>query len=139
MEDELTRLYGTVGATAAAVFLTLGLSAATAQTPNPPAKPACFQISDWSGWKISPDAKSMYIRVNISRIYRLDFGAACSAAQFGNPHLITRSRGSSYVCSPLDLDLRVSQGHGMAIPCIVSNMSQLSKEEASALPPKLRP
>ena len=81
----------------------------------------------------------MYIRVNISRIYRLDFGAACSAATFGNPHLITRSRGSSYVCSPLDLDLRVSQGHGVGIPCIVSNMSQLSKEDAAALPRELKP
>jgi hypothetical protein len=121
----------------------LGLSAAAAQPPSQaasqPAPPACFQISDWSGWKISPDAKSMYIRVNISRIYRLDFGAACSAAKFGNPHLITRTRGPSLICTALDLDLRVSQGPGMAVPCIVSNISQLSKEEAAALPRELKP
>ena len=135
----MTRLHRIVGGACVAVLLALTASAPQAQTPTQPAAPACFQISDWSGWKISPDARSMYIRVNISRIYRLDFGATCSAAKFGNPHLITSTRGSSSVCTALDLDLRVSQGHGMSVPCIVSNISQLSKEEAAALPREQKP
>jgi hypothetical protein len=135
----LIRLHRIISATGAAALLALTVAGAEAQTPGQTAAPACFRISDWSGWKMSPDAKSMYIRVNISRIYRLDFGAACSAATFGNPHLITRTRGSTLVCTALDIDLRVSQGHGMGIPCIASNLSQLSKEEAAALPRALRP
>jgi hypothetical protein len=135
----MTGFYRLAGVTGAALLLAFCLSGASAQTPSQTPRMACFQISDWSGWKLTPDAKSMYIRVNVSRIYRLDFGAACTAAGFGNPHLITRTRGPTSVCSPLDLDLRVSQGHGTSVGCIVSNISQLSSDEAAALPRSLRP
>jgi hypothetical protein len=134
----LTRFHRLAGALGVTLLLAFGLSA-SAQPPSQAPKMSCFQINDWSGWKLTPDAKSMYIRVNVSRIYRLDFGAACNAAGFGNPHLITKTRGSASICSPLDLDLQVSQGRGMSVGCIVSNISQLSSEEAAALPRSLRP
>jgi hypothetical protein len=123
----------------------LGLLAASAAglaasaEPAARAAPKCFFTRDWSGWKASPDGKAIYIRVGVSNIYRLDFSNACSAANGIGVHLVIRTRGSSTICGPLDLDLKVSHGHGFATPCIVSGVTPLSAKEASALPKNLRP
>jgi Family of unknown function (DUF6491) len=124
-------------------FLTLvGLAvAALLCAPAASAKPSgqCFSSRDWSGWKASPDSKSIYIRVSVSKLFRLDLAQACPTLQWPGAHLVTKLRGSSWICSPLDLDLRVSAGRGTAIPCMVSGITPLSKDEAAALPKKLRP
>ncbi len=127
--------------TAAIVGLALsvfGLAAADAQTPKTSAS-QCFVARDWSGWKASPDEKTLYIRASGRRIFRIDFAAPCNGAASGFSHLIVRHRGSSWICSPLDLDLSVSQGHGFRSRCFVSQLTALSPEEAAALPRNLRP
>jgi hypothetical protein len=129
------RMAAVVGLVAAPL---VGLSTAHAG-PAGQAPSRCFNTRDWSGWTMSGDAKSMYIRTGGRSVYRLDFASACHAAQDGGSHLITRLHGSSMVCSPLDLDLKVSVGRGMAVPCIVSKITPLSSEEASALPKGLKP
>ncbi len=125
------------------VFLALvGLTAAALLwAPAVSAKPSsqCFASRDWSGWKASPDSKSLYIRVNVSKLFRLDLAQACPALQWPGAHLVTKVRGSSWICHPLDLELKVSSGHGIATPCIVSGITALSKDEATALPKSLRP
>ena len=127
-----------VALTALAAGSILGLSSAYAgPAGSGPAR--CFYSHDWSGWTVSPDAKSMYIRTGVRNIYRLDFANACRAAQGAGVHLVTRIRGSSLVCGPLDLDLKVADGHGFTTPCIVSQITPLSAEEAAALPKKLKP
>jgi len=116
----------------------LGISSVSADAAG--SRPVqCFNTRDWNGWTVSPDAKSMYIRTGVRSIYRLDFVNECRAAQGIGVHLVTRVRGSSSICSPLDLDLKVSDGHGFATPCIVSNITPLSAEEAAALPKRLKP
>ncbi len=124
--------------TALAAFSILGLSSAYAypvgSVPN-----QCFNIRDWGGWTVSPDAKSIYIRTALKDIYRLDFANACHAAQGVGVHLVNRIRGSSRVCGPLDLDLTVSDGHGFTSSCVVSNITPLSSEAAAALPKGLKP
>ena len=99
----------------------------------------CFYSRDWSGWTVTPDARSMYIRVGVRDVYRLDFATICSAAQGVGAHLVTRIRGSSLVCNPIDLDLKVADGNGFATACLVNRITPLSAEEAAALPKKLRP
>ena len=99
----------------------------------------CFSPRDWNGWTLSPDAKSMYIRTGVGSTHRLDFAGACRAAQGVGVHLVTRVRGGSSVCSPLDLDLKVSDGRGFAFPCIVTGITPLSAEEVAALPKGLKP
>jgi hypothetical protein len=106
--------------------------------PAPRSAPQCFNLRDWSGWKATADGKSIYIRIGVSDLYRLDFGYTCHAATGIGVHLVTRVRGSSFVCSPLDLDLKVGDG-GFATPCIVSRITPLSSAEAAALPKSLRP
>jgi hypothetical protein len=112
-------------------------SAAEAQPASHPAQ--CFYPQNWNGWKATPDSKSIYIRVGVNEIYRLDLSSACPELQQPDAHLINTVRGPSTICSAVDLDLRVSEGQGFSTPCIVSNMTPLSAAEASALPKKLRP
>ena len=95
--------------------------------------------SDWNGWKASPDSKSIYIRVGVSKLFRIDLANACPALQGVGVHLVTRTHGSPWICRPLDLDLKVGQGHGFTTPCMVSDITPLSAAEAAALPKALRP
>ena len=53
-------------------------------------------------------------------------------------HIFTEFR--TQYCSPLDWDLRVSEGIGSpSEPCIVKTMTELSPAEVAALPPKAKP
>lgn len=102
-------------------------------------KPDCFLSHDWSGWKATPDSKAMYIRVGGNRLYRLDMAQACPSLNGIGMYLVTRTRGSSWICHPLDLDLKVSDGHGFKTACIVSGITRLSPEAAKALPRNQQP
>ena len=54
-------------------------------------------------------------------------------------HLVSVVRGINTVCGPLDLDLRVSDGFGMAIPIMAKSVTKLSAEQIAAIPKKYRP
>jgi hypothetical protein len=132
--------YLTGAALLGALALT-GSSLAGATLANAePAKPAarCFYANDWESWK-AVDGHTMYVRVGIHRVFRLDFASTCQEMTWPDTHLITVFRGSNSVCSPLDIDLKVSDGHGFAEPCIVSGLSELSPDQIAALPKKSLP
>ncbi len=123
-----------------ATFVLFGTVAASAQ-PNAAATGSqCFFIRNFEGWK-APDAKTIYIRVDPHDYYRLDLSASCPALLWPDSHLITKWRGSSSVCSPLDWDLKVAQSPpgGMVEPCIVKAMTKLTPAEADAIPKKFKP
>lgn len=98
---------------------------------------SCFFITQWHGWKAADD-HTVYINVDPHKIYRLDMSGACPALLDPASHLITNNHSSS-ICSALDWDLRVSEGHGFVTGCIVDKMTQLTPDQAAALPRKLRP
>lgn len=106
--------------------------AATKATP-------CFFISQWQGWKADgPDI--LYLRVNLNDIYRADLSAGSNQLTWpGSYHLVSKVRGSSSICTPLDLQLAVSDGHGFYQPLIVKSLVKLTPEQAAALPKNLRP
>lgn len=118
----------------------LSTSTAIEAQPRPPASrpPQCFSAHDWQGWKATDD-HSMYIRVRMHDIYRIDFAGSCPTLSWPGAHLVTVFRGSDNVCAPLDLDLKVSDGHGIASPCMVSRITPVPYAEAAALPRKLLP
>jgi hypothetical protein len=118
--------------------LTFGSAMTTVQA-QPKRGGACFAAQDWGSWRASPDSRSIYLRVGVSQVFRLDLSTACPELQWPNAHLITQIRGGDWICGPLDLDLRVADGRDTAVPCIVSGMTSLSREEAAALPKNLRP
>lgn len=115
----------------------LALTAVASAEPDKPGR--CFVTTNFENWK-SPDDRTIYIRVGVHDFYRLDLANRCSALHAINPHLVTRWRGSNFVCSPLDWDLKVSRGVGLgADPCIVKAMTPLTRAEAAAIPRKFRP
>ena len=106
-----------------------------------PARPAgqCFATTEMGNWRAA-NASTLYIRVHMNKIYRLDLRGRCSLLTAPGARLITTFRGSNLVCSPLDWDLRVSEGIGSTSePCIVKAMTPLSPAEIAALPPKAKP
>jgi hypothetical protein len=111
----------------------LGLFAVpAAAAPNPP----CFFINQWQGWKAA-GPNVIYLRVNLRDIYRADLSAGSQELTWpGSYHLISKVEGSSSICSPLDLQLAVSDGHGYYQPLIVSALHKLTPEQIAALPRK---
>ena len=106
-----------------------------------PVRPAgqCFNTTEMGNWRAG-DASTLYIRVHMNKIYRLDLKGRCLLLTAPGARLITTFRGSNLVCSPLDWDLKVSAGIGSnEEPCIVKAMTQLSPEEVAALPKKATP
>jgi hypothetical protein len=98
---------------------------------------SCFFVTQWHGWKAADD-HTVYINVDSHRIYRLDMSGACPALLDSSAVLISKNQTSS-ICSAIDWDLRISQGHGVITGCIVDKMTQLSPDQAAALPRSLRP
>lgn len=104
------------------------------------AKPArvCFSLSDWHGWS-SPRRDVLYMKVRNRDVYRLDLTGGSN--QLGSPgtHIVSVVRGSDRICHPLDLDLRVSDGFGFAMPIRAKTITKLTPEEIAAIPKKDRP
>ena len=96
---------------AVAVALT-GLAGAASAAPSEAKHGSCFLSSNWSGWH-APDDKTLYLRVNLHDIYRVDLSSASPMLRWPNAHLVNVMRGSSYICSPLDLQLSVADDGGI--------------------------
>ena len=126
----------------AAAVLASGMSpftAATAQAPAPAPRNAFFYSTQFQNWK-APDPKTIFIRVNMNRYFRLDLSGTCETLMWPNSHLITHVRGSDSICSAIDWDLKVSNGpDGIAEPCIVKTMTELTPAQVAAIPPKFKP
>ena len=119
------------------------LAAASASAASSDAKPAdhqrsCFFISQWRGWK-APSDDVLYIGVNLHDVYKVQLSSGSPELQWPDAHLISVTRGSSSVCDALDLDLRVSDGHGFQEALIATSMVKLTPDEVAAIPRKFRP
>lgn len=125
---------------AAAAVSSLAFAAAPAQAGSERSLSGrdCFQSTDWQGWS-SPSPTVLYLRVRIKDVYRLDLSAGSNQLQWPSNHLINTVRGSSTICSAIDLDLAVSDGAGFTQPLIVKSIRKLTPEEVAALPKKDRP
>ncbi|MFI4933354.1 MAG: hypothetical protein ACHP7N_01935 [Caulobacterales bacterium] len=120
----------------------LALSATAALADTQPASRAntnsCFFVSQWQGSKASGEHEIL-IRVNLRDVYRLEVNGDASQLDWPDMHLVSIVRGGDSICSPLDLDLSISDGHGMRVPLIVRSITKLTPEEVAAIPPKFRP
>jgi hypothetical protein len=94
----------------------------------------CFTDTQFDGWWRPMSDKTIYIRTNTGRYYRLDLMEACGGKLFAGAHLILNVHGSDTICSPLDFDLRINPGVGdIAQPCLVKTMREASPQEVTAL------
>jgi hypothetical protein len=134
--------YGSISMNRLVPFALLALASVTsaALADPPPAGKSCFFINQFEQWK-APDNKTIYIRVNTNRFYRLDLSAACQPLTYPGAFLITKTRGPSTVCSAIDWDLSVAQNGqpGFRSPCIVKTMTPLTADEVAAIPKKFKP
>jgi hypothetical protein len=119
---------------------TLGLAgAATAADPPKSSSRDCFFARSWEGWK-APNDKTLFLRVNNRDVYRVDLQVGSTFLTGPDPHLINDVRGPDTICSPLDLDLRVSPGSdGPAEPLFVKSLVKLTPQQVAAIPKKDRP
>jgi hypothetical protein len=99
---------------------------------------SCFFTTQWNGWKAADD-HTVYLNVSGGhRIFRLDMAGSCPALLDSTSTLITDNHTDT-ICTALDWNLRVRQTGGFATACIVAKMTQLTPEQAAALPKNLRP
>jgi len=98
---------------------------------------SCFYSQNWRGWS-APSPDVLYLRVNISDVYKVELSGGSPQLQYPGVHLVSIVRGSSNICSAIDLDLKVSDG-GFTIPLIAKSLTKLTPEEIAAIPKKYRP
>ena len=129
----------------AGLLTTLLLAAAApaiADPTDPAAKPRparqCFSLSDWDGWS-APDRDTLYMKVRNRDVYQVELSHGTTQLTSPGVHLVSIQRGVDTVCSPMDLDLRVSDGFGIAMPIMAKSITKLSKEQIAAIPKKDRP
>ena len=121
-------------------LVTLAFAATTAMAePQVPVGRRCFAITQFETWR-APDPHTMFIRVGISRVFRIDMASACQALTWPGSHLITVWRTSGFVCDAMDWDLKVSNDvGGPAMPCIVKAQTELTPQEIAQIPPRYKP
>ena len=129
----------------AGLLTTVLLAAAAPALADPAAKDAppraarsCFYLSDWDGWS-APNKDTLYLKVRNRDVYRVDLAHGTNQLTSPGVHLVSVVRGVDSVCAPLDLDLRVSDGFGMAMPIRAKTITKLTREEIAAIPKKYRP
>ena len=97
----------------------------------------CFFSSEWQGWK-APDDKTIYLRVNVRDIYRVDLSSGSPLLTDFDNHLVNVQHGSDYICSPLDLQLAVVENGipGMRDFVIAKTITKLTPDQIAAIPKK---
>ena len=123
--------------TAICVLLLALTSVAAAAAPA--AKSACFFAHQFRTWKAQDD-RTIMIRVDPNRYDRLDLAASCSMMRAPGSFLVTTFRGPNLVCNALDWNITVKDNfRGPTQGCIVKKMTELSPDEAAAIPRKFKP
>jgi len=131
-----------LGAAAAAALLVAGPAAAASGADAPRRSLAaadCFSSRDWTDWS-SPSPDVIYLRVRNREVYRVDLlpSGKLSLDRPGK-YLLNVQRGSSRVCSPVDLDLKLGDLAGFTTPLFPQAITRLTREQVAALPKKDRP
>ena len=127
---------------------TLGLAALATVAHGAPktgaAQRSCFSMRQLQGTRPDGD-KTIYARVGLHDIYRLDLAFRCTSLANQNGLVLIPAGGRDDICGPLDLDVRARGigvggiGGGGSEPCVIKSITRLTPEEAAALPRKVRP
>lgn len=120
----------------AAAQLVASFSGDTSPAPRPRAQ--SFSLSDWRGWT-APDDHTVLLRVSGNDIYQIELAHGTSLLQSPSARLVSVVRESERVRDPVDLDLRVSDATGLAVPIRAKSIRRLSRAEIETLPRRDRP
>jgi hypothetical protein len=120
-----------------ATIVTAVLSAVAASAAeNPKSRDNCFLSNSWQGWSAPGDGDMLYLRVGLHDIYRVDLTPGTHARKGADTFLVSRVRGSSWICTPLDLQLTLSDQTGFREPLIARSLRKLTPAEIAAIPRK---
>ena len=119
---------------AAALLAAAGASAATAAPAR--TSDACFASNSWKGWSAPGDGDVLYLRVGLHDIYRVDLTPGTRVRKGADNFLVSEIRGSNWICTPLDLDLTLSDHNGFRQPLIARGLRKLTPAEVAAIPRK---
>ena len=125
-------------ALAAAMLAVTAAGAAAAADPEPGQKSsnACFASNTWQGWSAPGNGDVLYLRVGLRDIYKVELTPGSHVRKDADQFLINKIRGSDWICSPLDLNLTLSDHHGFQQPLIARSLRKLTPAEAAAIPRK---
>ena len=99
-----------------------------------PSSNTCFWTRDWQAWS-SPSPKVLYFKIGVAEILRLDLEIGSNQLKYPDMHLVNRNHQNTYVCDPKQLDLLLSDQHGLIkVPLFVKTITRLTPEEAAAIP-----
>lgn len=131
-----------LGRVAAAAGCAIGLVAGAAIAAPERARPAaqCFDITRVRT-KLALDDRTLLARVDGGAVMQIDLSGSCPGLARRDPRIVFQSRGGSYVCDRLDLNLTVGRA-GEPIPgtpCTVDAIRRLTPAEVAALPKDRRP
>jgi len=124
-----------VGAFTAALALASG--AAAAPGAGQAADHSCFFVTQWRGWS-APSDDVLYLAVNRD-VYRVDLAGRAYGLHTPGRFLVSKVRGSSSICSAVDLDLAVADTTGYSTPLFARSLRRLTPDEVAAIPAKDRP
>jgi hypothetical protein len=123
----------------AVAALSLFAAAPANATPDEPTERACFASSNWSGWSAVDDGDALYLRVSNNDIYRVELTPGSHVRERAGQFLVSEVRGSNYICSALDLDLKLADQFGFRRPLFPQSLRRLTAEEVAAIPREDRP
>src|SRR5277367_1035888 len=113
--------------------LCLAAPAAAANKSND----ACFYRRDVNSFN-APDDHTVYVRVGMNRIYRLDLMTSCLDLTFRQRIGLENRPAIAWICSPLEATV-VYDATGIPQRCPVKAIHKLTPDEVTALPKRDRP
>ena len=125
-------LVGTIGVA--------GHSRPASAQPAPSSKQdnQCFYRRNINGFS-APNDRTLYIRVGVHDIFRLDLMSDCTGLTFREDIGISDEPGGDpFICSPLQATITYREG-GIRDRCPVTAMHRLTPEEIAAIPKKNLP
>lgn len=120
---------------AATLWLAVG-GPALAQPAASPSR-SCFYERDISSFSV-PNDSTVYLRVGVRDIYRLELMSPCTGLTFRQSLGIKTTPGSRWICSPLDAEV-VYRDNGISQRCPVTGLHALTPAEVAKLPKKDMP
>jgi hypothetical protein len=111
--------------------------AGIAKTDAPKKDDACFVRRNINGFS-APNDHTVYIRVGVSEIFRLDLMTDCPRLTFRQEFGLEDRPASPWVCSPLDATV-VYRETGIPVRCPVKSIHKLTDDEIKALPKRDHP
>jgi hypothetical protein len=132
-------------AAGAAATLVCALAVALPMAASPPAVQLasdhgggqCLFTRNINGFN-APNEHTVYVRIGVSDVFRLDLMSACSGLTFRQGIGIESTPGDPWVCSPIQATV-VYRDTGIPQRCPVSAMHKLTAEELAALPKRDQP